>query len=128
MKRLIKPTIEYNDIYAMAIYDTSMRSIMAASAREITENMIRVKSSNLWSYAIDVKEMGDDEGDIYVQFKGRDGGPGDIYVYYDVPLRIYQKWLSAPSKGHYFWVWIRNKYLYRKLTGDKRTKLKNGLN
>lgn len=126
MKILKRPIKE---IYSMMLCDTQDRDIiMAASARELTENMVRVKSSNLWSIKINVKKMGDDTGDIYIQFKDSKGGPGDVYVYFDVPVKVYQRFVNANSKGHYFWVHIRNKYYYRKLTGDKRTKLKNGLN
>ena len=129
MKRVIRHPIKYESIYSMLMCDISDRaSIMATSARDITKDMVRVKSSNMWAFKINVKNMGDDVGDVYVQFKDANGGPGDVYVYYDVPIRIYQRWVNAPSKGHYFWVYVRNKYYYRKLTGDKRAKLKNGLN
>ena len=77
---------------------------------------------------MNVKHMGDDTGDVYVQFKNKRGGPGDVYVYYDVPVRVYQKWITTSSKGHYFWEYIRNKYKYSKLTGDKRGKLPNAIN
>ncbi len=98
------------------------------SSRDITRDMVRVKSSNVWSYKINIKKYGDKFGDVYVQFKGNQGGPGDIYVYYDVPVKIYRRWVSAPSKGHYFWQYIRNNFQYSKLTGDKRGKLKNAIN
>lgn len=100
----------------------------AISSRDMTKNMVRVKSSNIWSYGINIKRRGDDTGDVLVQFKGKNGGPDDIYMYYDVPVKIYRQWIAAPSKGHFFWVNIRNYYKYRKLTGDKRTKLRNGIN
>lgn len=89
--------------------------------------MVRVKSSNIWSYNINIRKDGDSTGDVYVQFKGRDGGPDDIYVYYDVPIKIYRRWHGAPSKGHYFWRYIRDNFQYSKLTGDRKTKLKNGV-
>lgn len=116
-------------IYSMCMKPVYERDIiMAASARELTEGMIRVESSNVWSYKMNVKHMGDDTGDVYVQFKNKRGGPGDVYVYYDVPIRVYQKWITTSSKGHYFWEYIRNKYKYSKLTGDKRGKLPNAIN
>ncbi len=98
------------------------------TARDIANNMVRVKSSNLWSYGIDIKRAGDKAGTVVIQFKGKNGGPGDIYMYYDVPISVWQKMLSAPSKGHAFWKLIRNNYAYRKLTGDKRGKLPNAVN
>jgi hypothetical protein len=64
---------------------------------------------------------------MLVQFKGNNGGPGDIYIYYDVPNKIWRQFVAAPSKGAYFWRYIRNTFTYAKLTGDKRTKLKNGV-
>lgn len=98
----------------------------AISSRNITKDMVRVKSSNLWAFNINTKDG--KVGDLYVQFKGRNGGPGEVYVYYNVPMKIYQKFISAPSKGHAFWQYIRGKYTFAKLTGDKRTKLKGGVN
>ena len=65
---------------------------------------------------------------MYIQFKGRDGGPDDIYMDCDVPIRVYRRFVTATSKGHFFWQYIRNNYKYRKLTGDKRGKLPNAVN
>ena len=100
----------------------------AISSRDITKNMVRVKSSNIWSYNINIKDKKDKFGDVVVQFKDRRGGPGDIYIYYDVPITIYRSWHTSPSKGHYFWQYIRNNFKYSKLTGDKRGKLSNAVN
>lgn len=101
--------------------------LASISAKDITSRMVKVKSSNVWSYAMNVRDTKKGIGDVYVQFKNKLGGAGDIYVYYDVPAKVYRRWISAPSKGHYFWQYIRNNYMYAKLTGDKRTKLKNGI-
>lgn len=100
----------------------------AINTRDITKNMVRVKSSNVWSYGVNIRKNGDKTGDVLCQFKGPNGGPGDLYIYYDVPVRVYRRWHTAPSKGHYFWQYIRNNYKYSKLTGDKRGKLKNAIN
>ena len=100
----------------------------ASNSKDLTKNMVRVKSSNVWSYGINIKKHGDRFGDIVVQFKGPKGGPGDIYMLYDVPVDLYRKWVTAPSKGHFYWKYLRNNYPYRKLTGDKRGKLKNAIN
>lgn len=103
--------------------------IFAAShSREDVKNLVRVKSSNVWARSIDIKDRKAKYGNVYVQFKDKNGGPGHIYIYYDVPINVYRRWLSATSVGHYFWMYIRNNYKYSKLTGDKRTKLKNGIN
>ena len=119
------------DIKFLWIFESKNRDAIiycAKSTRELAKDLVRVKSSNIWSYGINIKEHGDNTGDVLVQFKADKGGPGDIYLYYDVPISVYRKWQSAPSKGHFFWKYIRNNYLYRKLTGDKRGKLPNAVN
>ena len=118
-------------ISCINIYDKVLRLdiIQAAkTTRDLAKNLVRVKSSNVWSRGINVKDNKSSVGDVIVQFKGSKGGPGDIYMYYDVPISVYRRWISAPSVGHYFWVNIRNRYRYRKLTGDKRGKLPNAVN
>lgn len=109
--------------------DTKHRqSIMAASTKDLAKDMVKVRSSNIWSYKLNIKNRRDKSGDLLVQFKDSNGGPGDLYIYYDVPTMVYRRWQSATSKGHYFWVYIRNNYKYSKLTGDKRGKLHNAIN
>lgn len=98
------------------------------SSRDLSKNLVRVKSSNLWSYGINIRDRKDKKGDVIVQFKGKNGGPGDLYMYLDVPVNVWRKWLAAPSKGNFLWRFIRNEYKYRKLTGDKRGKLPNAIN
>lgn len=96
-------------------------------SKDVTDAMQRVKSSNVWAYAYNI-ESGENIGTLYVQFKNIKGGPGDIYEYIAVPLKAWRKFITAPSKGHYFWKAIRNKFKYRKLTGDKKGKLPNAVN
>lgn len=98
------------------------------SSKDPTKNMVRVKSSNIWARSIDIKDPKSKVGDMYVQFKGPNGGPGDIYVLYDVPIVLYRRFLTAPSAGHFYHEFFRDKYVYAKLTGDKRTKRKGGVN
>ena len=98
------------------------------STRDMMKNLVRVKSSNMWGMAINVRQPGDRFGDVIVQFKGRNGGPDDVYQYFDVPVKLYRKWIGALSKGHFFWQYIRDNFKYRKLTGDKRGKLPNAVN
>lgn len=105
----------------------SSRNKSKQKSRDITDKMVRCRSSNIWGYAYDNGE-GENIGTLYIQFKDPFGGVGDIYRYYDVPLRVYRRFVSAPSKGHSFWQLLRNKYYYSKLTGDKRGKLKNAVN
>lgn len=104
-------------------HDTSRRN--KTTTRDFVSKLSRVKSSNVWSYAFQPKD--DRTGDMLMQFKNKNGGPGDIYIYYNVPAKIWQRLVAAPSKGHTFWELIRNVYTYAKLTGDKRTKLANGI-
>ena len=86
-----------------------------------------MRSSNVWSYWYDIR-MGENTGDLYVQFKNKNGGAGDVYEYFAVPIKTWKRFISAPSKGHYFWKYVRNNFKYRKLTGDKKAKLANGIN
>lgn len=102
--------------------------IQCASSKDLLDTLVRVKSSNIYSYGMDVDNIEDNVGDVVVQFKGKNGQPDDIYMYFDVPIIVFRRWVSAPSKSRYFWRYIRNNYKYRKLTGDKRTKLPNGIN
>ena len=99
----------------------------AISTKELTRNLSRVKSSNLWSAGINVKDQKSKTGDMLIQFKDKNGGPGDIYIYYDVPILTYRKFVSAPSKGHAFWKLIRNYFKYAKLTGNKHGVLPNAV-
>lgn len=94
--------------------------LAAISSRDLSKKMMRVSSSNIWSMGFDPGQ--NNLGRLIIQFKGQHGGPGDIYLYYDVPNKIYQKMITAPSKGHAFWIHIRNRYKYSKLTGDKKAK------
>lgn len=129
MKKLIQriPNIQINCLAFTSI--NSRQDIFAAiNTRNLTKNLVRVKSSNIWSFGINVRNVGDNIGDVICQFKDKNGGAGDIYIYYDVPVKIYRRWISAPSKGHYFWEYIRNNFKYSKLTGDRRGKLKNAIN
>lgn len=99
------------------------------SSFNFSKDLIRVKrSSNVWAYGVQVSNENRKVGNIYVQFKGKNGGPGDVYVYYDVPVQLWRRFLSAPSCGHFVYKYLRNNFLYSKLTGDKRGKLKNAVN
>ena len=104
-------------------HDNSKRN--KTTTQDFVKKLARVKSSNVWSYAFQPKD--DRTGDMLMQFKAKNGGPGDIYIYYNVPSKLWQKFVAAPSKGHYFWQFVRNVFTYAKLTGDKRTKLPNGI-
>ena len=75
-----------------------------------------------------MKENDPKVGDVYVQFKGKNGGPGDVYRYFDVPVQIWRKFITYPSKGSYVYHVLRDKFQYSKLTGDKKGKLPNAIN
>lgn len=108
--------------------DDELQVILATrSSREITKNMSRVKSSNIYSQTINVNDPDGKVGDVYIRFH-KNGKPTDTYVYYDVPVKLYRRWLSASSKGSFFWHNMRHNFWYTKLTGDKYGKLKNSIN
>lgn len=91
--------------------------------------LVRCRSSNIWAYGMDIDDRKSGVGNMYIQFKGKNGGPdGGLYEYFDVPVKVYRQFISGTSKGHSFWQLIRNVYRYRKLTGDKRGKLPNAVN
>ena len=129
MKLLIKEP-EYIEVVDAIFCSTEYRQQILASisSRDITKSMVRVKSSNIWSYTLNVKDKKNLTGDLYVQFKGPRGGPEDVYVLYDVPVKLYKRFITAPSKGHFYWQYLRNNFRYSKLTGDKRGKLRNAIN
>lgn len=128
MKRIVRNT-DLDNIEIIGIFSGEYRTKITAaiSTRDMVKHLVRVKSSNIWAYGMNVRNAKDKVGDIIVQFKGRDGGPDDVYLYYDVPVQVYRRWLSAASKGHYLWRYIRGKYKYAKLTGDKKTKMVGGI-
>ena len=133
MKRVLRSSLNIPkdfDIVRCMFADISSRSdiFAAISTKDITKNMVRAKSSNIWSYAINVRKAGDNTGDMYIQFKDKNGGPDDIYMYYDVPVKLYRRFITSSSKGHFFWKYIRNDFRYRKLTGNKRGVLPNAVN
>ncbi|MCM1226121.1 MAG: KTSC domain-containing protein [Clostridium sp.] len=124
--------IKYDDSVFINMAFTALsdrQSVLAAiNTKNLANDLVRVRSSNVWAYGLNIKNRKDKTGDLLVQFKNKNGGAGDVYIYYDVPVMIYRRWQSAPSKGHYFWVYIRNNFNYSKLTGDKRGKLGNAVN
>lgn len=121
MKRLIG---QYQEIVSVQLIN--QRICCGRSSRQLARQLARVKSSNIWAFGMNAKSQ--QFGDVIVQFKGQDGYPDDMYMYYDVPIKLYQRWNAAPSKGHFFWKYIRNRFKYRKLTGDRRGKLPNAIN
>lgn len=120
------------DIFSSIIFSSQEDSkyVVEAkmSSKDLSKNLVRVKSSNIWSYGINIKNRKDKFGDVIIQFKDKNGGPGDLYLYFDVGINVWRRFLTATSKGHYFWQYIRNNYSYRKLTGDKKGKLPNAIN
>lgn len=107
----------------------SRQTVFAAvNTKQLTADIVRCRSSNVWGYKFNVKSPKDKFGDLIMQFKGTQGGPGDLYIYYSVPIQVYRRMQSAPSVGHYFWVYVRNNYKYSKLTGNKHGVLPNAIN
>ncbi|MBP5433737.1 KTSC domain-containing protein [Ruminococcus sp.] len=110
-------------------FDVRLHKITAAiNTRNMAKDLTRVRSSNVWAVGYNVKQQGDKTGDMMMQFKGPNGGAGDLYIYYDVPLQTYRRLLTAGSVGHTFWVLVRDNFKYSKLTGNKRGVLPNAVN
>ena len=136
IKQIERFWAKYNyhlEVQSSIMTQDEAQPIMAAiNTRDLTKNIVRVKSSNLWGICVHVRNPDDDFGDLICQFKGGTGdyreGPGAIYIYYDCPLVLYRRFVSAPSKGHFFWQYIRNTLRYSKLTGDKKGKLPHAVN
>lgn len=130
MKKVIISSLQTYQIHDIIFVDSNSRQAIhaAVNTKNLAKELVRVKSSNVWAYGMHVRDADKGIGDIVAQFKNSVGGPGDIYIYYDVPAKIYRRWVAAPSKGHFFWQNIRNKYKYSKLTGNKRGVLPNAVN
>lgn len=111
---------------------STIRSLQKVTAAINTQNLasklFRVKSSNVWAYRLFMRNRKDRTGDLIVQFKNKNGGGGDVYIYYEVPFTLFRSWQATQSKGHFFWKHIRNYFKYSKLTGDKIGKLPNAIN
>lgn len=105
------------------------KAVMAAiNTKNLAQNLVRCKSSNVWAYGMNIKDRKDKTGDLLMQFKDKNGGPGELYIYFDVPITVYRRMMSQPSVGHFFWTQIRNVYKYSHLTGNKRGILPNAIN
>ena len=80
----------YNIFANTAIVDRQNRFVVmaAASTKDATKNLVKVRSSNVWAYGMNIKDRKSKVGDLLVQFKDTQGGPGDIYIYYDVPIIV----------------------------------------
>lgn len=113
---------------AMQIGKYAMPVMAAINTRNLAQNLVRVRSSNVWAIGFNVKNKGDKEGDMVMQFKDKNGGAGNLYIYYSVPITIYRRMQSAPSIGHFFWQNVRNNFNYSKLSGDRIGKLPNAIN
>ena len=113
---------------AMQIGKHTIPITAAINTRNLAQNLVRVRSSNVWAIGYNVRNKGDNTGDLLIQFKGKNGGGSDLYIYYDVPLKVYRRFLNVPSKGHFVWTDIRNNYKYSRLTGSKKGVLPNAIN
>ena len=120
----------YSILENIAFTSTSERKavLAAINTKNLADNLVRCKSSNVWAYGMNIKDKKDKTGDLLMQFKGKNGGPGNLYIYFDVPIVIYRRLQSAPSVGSFFWKYIRNVYKYSLLTGTKRGVLPNAIN
>lgn len=113
---------------AMQVTTETLPIMAAINTKNLAQNLVRVRSSNVWAIGFNVRKAGDNVGDLIIQFKNKNGGAGDCYIYYDVNIKVYRRMQSVPSKGHFVWTDIRNNYSYSKLTGNKRGVLPNAIN
>ena len=65
--------------------------------------MQKVQSSNIY-------EIGWDDGVLKIRFRNKDGGPGALYHYHDVPEHVYTDLMGAESYGKHFLANIRHLY------------------
>lgn len=111
------------------IFGTKVYRIGAAiNTKNLAQNLIRVRSSNVWAVGFNPKNDSNKVGDLVMQFKNPNGGGGDTYIYYDVPVQTYRRLVSAASVGHTFWVLVRDNFNYSKLSGNRRGVLPNAIN
>lgn len=66
----------------------------------------KVDSSNIDAIGYDKETK-----TLFVAYK-----TGVVYKYFDVPAEVYQKFLDAPSKGHFMNTEIKNIYSFVKQT------------
>ena len=119
-------SILIDESYVDEIYRSEI--FAAINTRDIAKTLTRCKSSNVWAYGMDIKDRKDKTGDLYMQFKNKNGGAGDLYVYYSVPITMYRRLQSTPSVGRFVWKYLRNNFSYAKLTGNRRGVLPNAVN
>ena len=63
----------------------------------IAVDMIPVSSSNIYAVGYD-----EENNQLQVQFKTKDGGPGAMYRYFNVAKEVYDGMLNAASVGSFF--------------------------
>ena len=95
---------------AMNVSSYTLPIMAAINTKNLAQNLVRVRSSNVWAIGFNVREKGDNKGDLVMQFKNKNGGAGELYIFYDVSIKAYRILLNAPSVGHEFWLNIRNNY------------------
>ena len=54
----------------------------------------------------------EDEHSLYLRFRS-----GEVYRYFDVPVKRYQEFLAADSKGRYFRQSILGHFAYQRMHG-----------
>ncbi len=106
---------------AVETYDITPRDALAGEIDDLVWDTVESSNLNAVAYA-----PGDtaESGRLYISFKPSATRPATIYVYYGVPLGVYQGLLSAPSKGTYVYYVLRNKgkdnrYRYDLIHGGK---------
>lgn len=113
---------------AMQVTTETLPIMAAINTKNLAQNLVRVRSSNVWAIGFNVRKAGDNVGDLIIQFKNKNGGAGPVYIYYDVNVKVYRRFINSTSKGHFVWTDIRNNYKYSRLTENKRGVLPNAIN
>lgn len=65
----------------------------------VTANMIQVTSSN-------IKAIGYEDGDLFVEYNS------GLYMYKNVPKRVYDELMRSSSKGSYMNMYVKGVYDY----------------
>lgn len=81
----------------MIIAISDRQAVLAAiNTKDLSQNLVKVRSSNVWAYGLNIKDRKDKTGDLVVQFKNKNGGAGDELSEYIKPATdaVIQKYIT----------------------------------
>ena len=74
----------------------------------VSQEMVMVQSSNVHSIGIRLDPSGlGDSHILLVRFLADGGGPGSLYEYFGIPIKLWDSFMLARSKGTFVWDHIR---------------------